>query len=487
MRNHLIAIALLALAVRLAHSRVLWIEEAYPMAAAIQILHGRLPYADFWYDKPPLTPLLYLLWGAAPGWAPRLAGALYVTACAALAGRLGGVWSAWLLAFSLSFGLPSAVIALAPDLLLIAPHLAVVSLAQAGRPLLAGLTAGLALLIHAKALFLLPIALLWAPHWRLLAGFAAAALPQALLGPDYWQQVWVWGRLYSTHTFVDHPLAEFARRTANWAGFHLATLTPLLTRRLPWRHAAWLALSLASVLLGLRFFPRYYFFLLVPCAVLAGPCLEALRPVWRYSLLALVLIPVLRFGPRHLTVASGNLSWEDLALFRDSQTVAAYLREQSKPSDTLFVWGYRPDIDSLSRLPGGTPFLESQPLNCVLADRHLRSTQPLPDPACPARLRRFRESEPTWLVDGLGPLNPRLRLEAYRSLRGYELVLRTPSALLYRLAVPQNQPIEARSINPRPPHGPGEYDAPPHTHSSSWPASAGIPATPPTPLPRYSS
>ncbi len=447
-RKHLTAIALVVLAVRMAHTSVLWVEEAYPMAGAIQMLAGRWPYVDFWYDKPPLTPLLYLLWGALPGLALRVAGALYVTLCAGLAYRLGGVWAAWLMAIFLSFGLPSAVMALAPDLLLVAPHLMAVLLAQSGRGLLAGLTAGLALLIHTKALLLLPIVLLWAPGWRTIAGFAAGALPQGLLGAAYWQQVWTWGRLYAAHSFVEQPVPEFFRRTLNWAGFHLAAILPLVTQRPGWRNLAWLGVSLASVVLGLRFFPRYYFFLLVPCVVLAGRALEALRPVWRYSLLALLLIPVVRFGPRHFSLALGDRNWSDLALYRDSEAVARHLREQALPADTLFVWGYRPDIDALSRLRGGTPFLESQPLNCVLADRHLVSVEPLPDPGCAERLRRFREAEPAWLVDGLGPLNPRLRLEAYRSLRGYELVLRTPSAWVYRLVVPQNRPVDAKLAIP---------------------------------------
>ena len=56
------------LAVRLTNARILWVEEAYPMTAAIQMLNGRLPYVDFWFDKPPLSAAFYLLWGASPGW-----------------------------------------------------------------------------------------------------------------------------------------------------------------------------------------------------------------------------------------------------------------------------------------------------------------------------------------------------------------------------------------------------------------------------------
>lgn len=446
MTRELLAIFALVLAVRLTHAGVLWIEEAYPMAAAQQLLMGRWPYADFWYDKPPGAIWIYALWGATPGWLTRLAGALYVTGCAALAWRLGGRWAAWLLAVYLSFGIPSAVMALAPDLLLVAPHLGAVLLAQTGRPLAAGLVAGLGLLLHTKALFVLAAVLLWQPGWRALAGFTATLPLHLALGEAYWQQVWAWGRVYAGNTFVDKPVLEFLRRTANWLGFHLSAVAGLCGAPLRWRDWAWLGLSLVSVTLGQRFFPRYYFFLLVPVVVLAGRALGEMRSRWRWALLALLLIPVLRFGPRDIQLALGDTQWDDLALHRDSQQVARYIREQGKPADTLFVWGYRPDIDALARRRGGTPFLESQPLTCVFADRHLTVSRAMSGQGCEERLRRFREAEPDWLVDGLGPLNVRLRLEAYRSMKGYALVMRTPSAYLYRLVEPQNQPLDVRLI-----------------------------------------
>jgi hypothetical protein len=51
------AIAAFVLAARLAHLRILWIEECYPAAAAIQVLRGLVPYRDFFFDKPPLAAL----------------------------------------------------------------------------------------------------------------------------------------------------------------------------------------------------------------------------------------------------------------------------------------------------------------------------------------------------------------------------------------------------------------------------------------------
>jgi len=401
---------------------------------------------DFWFDKPPLSAAFYLLWGASPGLGLRIAGALYVTLCAWLASRLGGRYAAWLLAVYLSFGIPSAVMALAPDLLLVAPHLAAVLLAQTGRPWQAGVVSGVALLIHAKGLIVLAAALLWSPNWRTLAGFAALLPLQAVMGPAYWQQVWWWGRVYSATTFVVNPLLEFVRRTGNWIGFQSAAVVAAFLgfRQIDWRHWAWLGLSLGSVAMGLRFFPRYYFFLLVPVTVLAGRALEGMPRNWRIAVMALTLIPIARFAPRDAQLALGNERWDDLALFHDSQEIAKIIGERATAKDTIFVWGYRPDIDALTRLRGGTPYLESQPLDCVFADRHLRELKTMPNLGCEERLRRLREYEPNWLVDGLGPSNPRLRLEAYYPLRGYELIARTPSAYLYRLVLPQNRNLDAR-------------------------------------------
>ncbi|GAB4360233.1 MAG: hypothetical protein OHK0021_04370 [Bryobacter sp.] len=433
---------------RLCHHGVLWIEEAYPLVGALEVLHGRWPYWDFWFDKPPGAILFYLLFGALPGLPLRFAGALYLLLCCWLAARLGGRWAAWLLAAYTSWGIPSATLALAPDLLLLAPHLGAVLLAQRAKPLLAGLVSGLALLVHSKGLFVLLAALLWAPHWRVLAGFAALLPLHALGASAYWLQVWEWGRLYSAHTFLTNPWREFGTRTLNWMGFHAAALAAMQFSRNGWRWWLWAGISLGSVLLGQRFFPRYYFFLLAPVCVMGGIALAGMAKRWRMAILSLLLIPALRFAPFHLRLLVGDDSHADLALFRDSRQIARTVEQQAKTGDTLFVWGYRPDISALARLSSGTPYLESQPLNCVLADRHLFSLARLPDPACAARLAEFRRYTPRFLVDGLGPLNPALALERFRPLNGYELVERTNSATLYRLVSPPDQPLEVRQANP---------------------------------------
>ena len=55
---------------------MLWAEEDLPLAAALQMGHGSVLYRDIWFDKPPLVPAIYLLWGAKIGPVLRIAGAV---------------------------------------------------------------------------------------------------------------------------------------------------------------------------------------------------------------------------------------------------------------------------------------------------------------------------------------------------------------------------------------------------------------------------
>jgi len=450
------------LAARLCHVDILWVEECYPAAAAVQMLHGKIPYRDFWFDKPPLAPLIYLLWAAQTGWKLRLAGALFVTLACWLLWRFArekwgpreAAWAAVLTAFFLTFGVPSAVMALAPDLLMVAPHAAAVYLAWRGRPFASGLAAGLAALIHTKGFFVLAAILLWrgSSLGGVAAGFAVpnlamlAWLHAAGAFPGYIEQVWRWGWLYSRDTFVASPLLEGLGRTANWAGFHAAAVIGAIVYW--WRErdrdaarlGLWAAISLAAVVAGWRFFPRYYFHLL-PVVILAGA--RGLALLGRRGLLAglLLVIPLVRFGPRYVMLASDLFAgrahrWADLAMYDGSRQVSHLLREAARPGDTLLVWGYRPDIFVETRLSAGAPFLDSQPLTGVIADRHLVDARPSAPELAARNRQRLAAAMPTFIVDGLGPYNPRLAITAYDDLAPwlarYTRLARLPTAVVYR-------------------------------------------------------
>jgi hypothetical protein len=418
------------------------VEEAYPTAAAIQILNGKALYRDVWFDKPPLSAYLYLLWDARIGITLRIAGTVFIFLCCLMMWRFArdlwgpreGLAAVLLLGFFLTFGIPSAVMALAPDLLMVLPHIAAVYLAWRGRAFLSGLVAGIALLVNAKAVFLLAACALWT--WRSLAwtmaGFALPNLAAFLwFGEPYIQEVWRWGAMYSEQTFA---FSTGIVRTLNWIGFQCALVVAAsfaLFKEKQWRMLAWLLLFLAAVAAGWRFFPRYYFQLL-PVVVLLAARGYTLLGRWRAVVWLLLLIPLARFGPRYVMLASGQTEWSDLAMNQDSHEAARKIG----PEGSLLVWGYRPDVFAYTRMQAGSRFLDSQPLTGVLADRHLTNSEVIaPDWAAQNR-RELAGTKPDWIVDGLGPLNHSLAITEYPDLRewlgSYREVGRTKLSIIYK-------------------------------------------------------
>jgi hypothetical protein len=390
----------------------------------------------------------------------RLAGALYALLACWIAwrfardlwGRREALWAAGLLAFCLVFDIPSAVTPLAADLLMLAPHLAAVWLAWRGRAFWSGVLAGVAFLINSKGVFVLAACAIWNLRALplLLAGFAipntlvlALLWSQGALGA-YYEQVWKWGRAYLASAVPGVGLV----RTAHWLGFHAALAMGALwfwwrdpkADRLRW--IAWALISFAAVAAGWRFFPRYYFQLL-PVAVLAGARGLALLDRRRaMAVAALLLVPLVRFGPRYALLAYDRIAgqphrWVDVDMDRDSRQAAPIARQWSKPGDTLFVWGFRPEVYVYSGLPAATRYLDSQPLTGVPADRHLTQWQPVD--AESARLHRAElvQSRPSVILDGLGPLNPHLAIGGYADLRPwlaqYREVGRTGMTVIYRV------------------------------------------------------
>lgn len=432
----------LILLLRLCHSNIVWVEEGYPLAAASEMLRGKLLYNEIWFDKPPLFPAFYMLWGALTGWPLRIAGALYVLFSAWSVGRVARqLWSereeqlaAALTAFALTFWIPATVMVIGPDLMLIPIQAAAVLAAWRGQALAAGLIAGFGTLINGKMLLLLPAFFVARPIW-----FAGFVLPQLALLPaaqSYWIQVWSWGAAYSRDTFIANPIIEGLQRTANWLGFHAAIVigAALALKDEPGkrRWIIWLTCAVIAVVAGFRFAPRYYFLLLPAVTILASRALLQQR-----LLLLLLLIPLIRFGPRYVELGADLIQgkphqWRDLAMEQDSRAAATLL---SGPG-TLLVWGYRPEIYAISRKPAATRFLDSQPLTGVLADRHLTESRPTVPEIAKANRAELITTKPDWIVDGLGPYNPQLAITQFPDLKewlaNYHEVARTSGSIVYR-------------------------------------------------------
>jgi 4-amino-4-deoxy-L-arabinose transferase-like glycosyltransferase len=462
---------------RLSHVNILWADEDYHLAAAIQMLHGKMLYRDLWYDKPPLTAMAAVLFGGWSGWPLRIAGtALAATSCVVayrfasdLWSRREGYWAAAFLAYSLIFYLPAATIPLEPDTLMVLPHLAAVYLAWRQKPLAAGLAAGLAFAMNIKGLTVLLICLIFSPAaWPLiLAGFL---IPNALLlgwlvsqhaFSAYLESVWRWGLLYAGAPPGDSPVESALMRLRNWFGFHAA-----LALAAGWyfvrefvrknddvprlRLFAWTAISLAAAGVGWRFSPHYLNQLLPPLAIAGarGVCVLAeeirasLRRIGAGVLAITALVAVIRFGPRYFLLAADNLvgrphTWRDVALDQESRQASALIRTLAREGDTIFVWGYRPNLVVYTRLPVASRMWESQPLTGVPADRHLRdATSVDPDWARQNRAELVRSS-PSIIVDGLSAYNPRLDIANYDDLapwfKRYCLAGRAGLTTVYRL------------------------------------------------------
>jgi hypothetical protein len=434
---------------------LLWSDEDYHLAAAIHIFNGQVPYRDFWYDKPPLSAVYYLLIGGYSGWPLRLLDAAYILLACFLAYRLAqSRIAAFLLAFFTAFYLPAAVIPFAPDALFMVPHLAAVYFATKRRALWAGVCCGVGLLINLKAVFVLPVCALWlaAELPLLLAGFAipllAAALSLAMAGawPGFYEQVLQWGILYAHGAPVPHPFQLSLTRVFNWLGFHAALVLGAVfffarANNHRFRFALWIALSFAAVCFGNHFAPRYFLQLLPPLAIVAARGIAQTRralPVFA----VLLLIPLARFGPRYVTLALGrDPKWSDVAMDRDSQHAAAIIQETAKPGDTLFVWGYRPDLYVYTRRISGSLFWDSQPLTGVPADRHLTESEAILGGSAARHRAQFVQSIPAFFVDGLGPLNPALDPRIFPELRQflhqYRVAARTNLCVIYQRITPK--------------------------------------------------
>jgi len=449
---------LLLLGSRLCHINILWAEEDLPMAAAKQMAFGKTLYRDVWFDKPPLLAAQYLAWGVRAGWVLRVAGALFALLACWLSyafardlwSQREGLWAAGLLGFFLIFDFPSAVIPLAADLTMLAPHLAAVWLAFRGRAFWSGVCAGVAFLINTKAMFVLAACAIWCfPALGLLAaGFIAAnAVGAAWLAWSgalipYINEVWRWGFLYAGSTFLEHPVRDGIVKTADWFGFHAALVVAAVWNRdsepVRWKMLAWAAISLAAAALGWRFFPRY-FFQVLPVLVIAASRGIVLMKRWRVLVLALLLIPFIRFGPRYVLLASGRShEWKDIAMDQDSQRAARLVRELARPGDTLFVWGFRPDLFVYTGLPAATRFIDCQPLTGVPADRHLTQSAPVGADFTRVNREELARSRPSIVMDGLSLYNPALGMDHYAELRPwlgqYHEVARTQTIVIYRLA-----------------------------------------------------
>ena len=95
----------------------------------------------------------------------------------------------------------------------------------------------------------------------------------------------------------------------------------------------------------------------------------------------------------------------------------------SRPGDTVFVWGYRPNVVVYSRLTVASRWWDSQAVTGVPADRHLTDSRPVAPEWAAANRAELVKTRPSLIVDGLSAYNPALDIRRFADLsewlRGY--------------------------------------------------------------------
>ena len=445
-RTFWIFLVALLLISRIAHLNILWADEDYHLALAVEFLQGKMLYRDIWYDKPPLNALLMLLIGGWPGWPLRLASVAMELGGAAIAfkfasrlwGAREGYIAAAAFAFFHIFYFAATVIPMEPDTIMVLPHLLAVYWAWSKRPILAGLAAGAAFLLNTKGLFVLAVCLLFYPAgWPMIAvGFA---IPCTAMGAwlasqgaftGYIDQVWRWGMLYAANP-QEQPFSAPLVRLGSWLAFHSAlllgagfALRRIENRELRWKLIGWIAISLFAATIGWRLPPRYLNQLFPPLVILASLGLAGLlsrRTWWTLILFAAIAIPIGRFGPRYTSLLAEDWrgqshDWRDATMDRESRDGAEIVNRLAKPGDTVFIWGYRPNVVVYTRLPIVGQMWESQPVTMIPADRHLSVEVPLDTEWAARNLQRLLLTTPTFVVDGLTSYNLELDIHKYPGL-----------------------------------------------------------------------
>jgi 4-amino-4-deoxy-L-arabinose transferase-like glycosyltransferase len=214
----------------------------------------------------------------------------------------------------------------------------------------------------------------------------------------------------------------------------------------------WAAISLAAAGIGWRFSPHYLNQMLPPLAIAGARGIillsaETRVPLRRFAMVMLVavaLVPVVRFGPRYFLLAADDVAgrphaWRDVAMDQESRETAALVKTVAQDSDTIFIWGYRPNIVVYTRLPVASRMWESQPLTGVPADRHLRDSRSVDTEWARLNRQELTRSSPSIIVDGLSAYNSDLDIAKFSDLKEwfkrYCPAARAGGTTVYRLCV----------------------------------------------------
>lgn len=334
-------------------------DEGYYAAASQAMLHGAIPYTDFFDNKPPLIYVFYaasfLMFGETL-WAPRLLVSLMISLaalCVYFNARLlfsshkTGVIAA--ATFATSIGLAKLETNANTEFFMLLPMTAgLLAFTQARRTgsrwwyLAAGALGGAAILT--KTIYVIPMAFLFlfavVQKWRCspdgasllspvvwlgpslmiagsLAVFAVFAVPLALMGAfgDMVEGLTYYSWIYSGHVSLSARLIATVKSpaflvfvTGPWvvlAAFGAFVLLRAKDKDTGLLLAGWFAANLASIYAVGRFYNHYYIVLLPAMALLVPAGIDLLLKNWRTipgQAFIAVAMPVLLMAPLALTI-----------------------------------------------------------------------------------------------------------------------------------------------------------------------------------------
>ena len=436
-----------------AHADVINVDEASYMVGASSLLHGQLPYTAFGDNKPPLIYLYFALSQLLAGQgiaAVRLVTALLTVPLTALGvsafyrhDRRGIVGALLLLVYGVSFRV-SDMLAVNCELVMMLPLawslVAVRDSEQARRPervFLAGLLAGIAMLVKYQAvLWLPPVALAIAvAHGTtrrtglLRAGGALALgvltpvlLTTTIFGALGGLDGFVYWNLTHNVEYMQNPVTLLQAITRGLQqGLPFLAVTSLLwvgwfrssregqTRYWDVLVAGLIGASAAAACLGFRFFPHYFVQLYVPLAIAAAPWTARLLtpPVLLRGWVTAAVTLSIAVGwtmDHSRRLGSGTVA----RLNATPLDIAAVLQGDSCYSgSSMFVWGSAPEFYYHAKLlPATQFFFPEYPLVRYYAGNPLATSRHAPTGRRPRRMRHWtrlmsdlRRSRPTFILD----------------------------------------------------------------------------------------
>jgi 4-amino-4-deoxy-L-arabinose transferase-like glycosyltransferase len=472
---------------------ILDIDESDYLVYGASLLKGLVPYRDFVEIKPPLGYLTYALAGGLHIWPIRILGVLWVFATALLLRAAARRWTrseaegwaaAWMSILASFVEVPS----FGGEVMMNLPIAAAIYFLVRGRNprqlLACGICAGLATLYRPQAA-IVPLAFGVALLVRPAGGFARALGRVAAMAAGVFAPWAVAGAFYAVlgqlPAFVEWAFwRNLGYASSGSAGFGfghgIAAIAFCVSAAcVPWVLAAresvrsrddevWRALSSMlwltwlPALAGGRLYEHYFLQFVPPLAMLAAPGAAALAESWAAT------------SARTRALALGGIGaplviWLAFAWGRGLlgaypaqeprvREVARWLRANSAPSDTLFVWGHYSPIYALSgRLPG-TRYVNTSPQIGNLDPAHLPPgfdpARNRSEPDVEATLHDLELRKPVWFVDTSParihgwdrvPLSAFPELARYRE-KHYVEVARPGGAAIYRRLEPPR--IEAR-------------------------------------------